>query len=458
MRIKRTISQDLAAWANRDARKVLLLRGARQVGKTFVCRQLGESFKSFVEVNLVEQPMIAKLFNDEGLSIDQLITSIAALVGQRIVDGETLLFIDEIQASPAAIAKLRFFHEKRPQLHVVATGSLIEFALEEVASFGVGRVEYLFMYPLTFEEVLVANQEELLFEMIRSMTISRPLPQALHQKALSLLKSYLIVGGLPEAQARFIESKDLLTLERMHSDLLVAYEDDFSKYRRRVPQSRLRETLRAIAFQAGKKFVYSHAYRDAASKDVHAALDLLIKAGLAYKVQHTSASGIPIGAQVDPKKFKVIPHDIGIFNRLSGLQVSEIILEHPTDLMHKGSLVEVFCGLELLVHGVGVRRDRHVRNDLFYWHREAKSSNAEVDYVFEIGEDIVPIEVKASTSGSLHSMRVFLQEKGVKMGIRVSAEPLSRLSDTLIVPLYGMGELRRLWGEVSGSGELSRPD
>ena len=234
---------------------MLLLRGARQVGKTSVCRQLGQSFKKgFVEINLVDQPLVAKLFADSTLSIDQLISSIAAFAGQPIVDGETLLFIDEIQASKEAIARLRFLHEKRPHLHVIATGSLLEFALEDVESFGVGRVEYLFMHPLTFEEVLIACKEEQLMALIRLM------------------------------------------LNRLHSDLLVTYEDDFAKYRERVPQSRLRDTLRSVAFQAGKKFIYSHAYRDAASKEVHRALDLLIKAGLAHKIFHSSASS---NAEVD---------------------------------------------------------------------------------------------------------------------------------------------------------------
>lgn len=445
MRIERSITKDLQGWAQRKDRKVLLLRGARQVGKTFVCRHFGRTFKSFVEINLVEQPLMAKLFEDPGLSIDQLIASIAALAGQLIVDGETLLFIDEIQASTEAIAKLRFFHEKRPHLHVIATGSLLEFALEDVASFGVGRIEYLFMHPLTFEEVLQASNEEQLLMLIRSMSPDKPLPEPLHNKALGLLKSYLIVGGLPEVQSQFIETKDLLMINRLHTNLLVAYEDDLSKYRKRVPQSRLRDTLRAVAFQAGKKFIYTHAYRDAASKDVHGALDLLIKAGLAHKIHHSSAGGIPLGAQIDPKKFKVIPHDIGIFNRLSGLQVSELILEDSAALMHKGSLVEVFCGLELLAHGVGENHGRHLKNDLFYWHREAKSSNAEVDYLLEIGAEVVPMEVKSSGSGAMHSMRMFLKEKGLKRGIRVSAEPLAKLADTLVIPLYALAEVSRLW-------------
>jgi predicted AAA+ superfamily ATPase len=200
-----------------------------------------------------------------------------------------------------------------------------------------------------------------------------------------------------------------------------------------------------VAFQAGKKFVYSHAYRDAASKEVHGALELIIKAGLAHKIYHSSANGIPLGAQIDPKKFKVIPHDIGIFNRLSGLQISELILTDLSALIHKGSLVETFCGLELLAHGVGESHGRHLKNDLFYWHRESKSSNAEVDYVLEIDRAVVPLEVKASGSGAMHSMRQFLKEKRIKTGIRVSAEPLALLPDTLVIPIYAVGQVSRLW-------------
>jgi predicted AAA+ superfamily ATPase len=410
---------------------------------------LGQTFKSFVEVNLVEQPLMARLFEDQALSIDQLISSIAALAGKRIIDGETLLFIDEIQGSKEAIEKLRFFYEKRPNLHVIATGSLLEFALEEVTSFGVGRVEYLFMHPLTFEESLVACHEEQLLEMIHSMTPTNPLPKPLHEKALSLLRQYLLVGGLPEVQAQCIGTKDLLIVNRLHSDLLIAYADDFAKYRGRVPPIRLRDTLRAVAFQAGKKFIYSHAYRDAVSKEVHSALDLLNRAGLAHKIHHSAASGIPLGAQVDRKKFKVIPHDVGLFNQLAGLKLSELLTAESVHLINKGALVEVFCGLELLAHGVGESHHRHTKNDLFYWHREAKSSNAEVDYVAEIGRDTIPVEVKASGTGAMRSMRVFMHEKGLKMGIRVSTEPLAKLNDTLVLPLYAVGEMTRLWGEIS---------
>jgi predicted AAA+ superfamily ATPase len=445
LEIERSITKTLKDWAKRDQRKVLLLRGARQVGKTFVCRQLGRTFKSFVEVNLVEQPLITRLFEDQALSIDQLISSIAALAGKRIIDGETLLFIDEIQASKEAIERLRFFYERRPNLHVIATGSLLEFALEEVGSFGVGRIENLFMHPLTFEEVLLANGAAQLLELIRSMTLKDPLPKPLHEKALNLLRQYLIVGGLPEAQAQFIATKDLLILDRLSSDLLTTYEDDFAKYHKKVPAIRLRDTLRAVAFQSGKKFIYSHAYRDAVSKEVHSALDLLSRAGLAHKIHHTAASGVPLGAQIDPKTFKVIPHDIGLFNQLAGLKLAELLTAGEIHLINKGALVEVFVGLELLAHGVGENNHRHTRNSLFYWHREAKSSNAELDYVLEIGREIIPLEVKASGTGAMRSMRVFLKEKEIKMGIRVSAEPLAKLEDTLVLPLYALSEVTRLW-------------
>lgn len=444
MSLVRSVYSHLLSWKRNPRRKVLLLRGARQVGKTYIARQLGREFRSFVEVNLSEQPQLIKLFTGGSLDPEPILESLAAFYGTQIVDGETLLFFDEIQESPAAIAALRFFQEKRPNLHVLATGSLLEFALEEVTSFGVGRIEYLYMYPLTFREFLVNLREELLLEQIGKASPLHPLSEPLHTKCLSLLKTYLLLGGMPEVIARYVESRDMVEVARIVSSIVTGYEDDFAKYKRRLKLDQLRETFRSAALQVGKKFVYSHAYRDASSKVVHQALNLITKAGIVHKVFHSSANGIPLGGEVDITKFKTIPLDIGIFNRLRGVHLSDLAVIEPLELITKGELAEAYCGMELLWS-----KEPYSQEALYYWHRESKSSNAEVDYLIELHGEIYPIEVKASGKGAMHSMRMFLREKGRKRGIRVSTENFARYDDTLVCPLYAVAELGRVVGETA---------
>lgn len=436
-------------WKNRDKRKILLVRGAGQVGKTFIIRELGKTFKRFIELNLLAEPRIAALFSEGSLDPNTILEAISAYRGEPIVDGETLVFIDEIQASTDAISALRFFYEKRPNLHVIASGSLLDFAIEDTASFGVGRIEYLYMYPLSFKEFLVARNEEILLAQIQKALPTSPLAEVLHHKALSLYKEYLCIGGMPEVVSAYLgngasatsqASSRLQQVTYLLGNILTGYSDDFSKYKKRLKIEHIEETFRSSALQAGKKFIFSHAFRDANSKVVYKALDLLVKAGVVHKVFHTNANDAAVlNSEYDPKKFKTIPHDIGLYNRLSGIQLSDLALQNPLALVHKGSLAEVACGLTLLWE-----REPFSQEPLYYWHREAKSSNAEVDYVVNIEGKIVPLEVKASGQGAMHSMRVFLKEKNLKFGVRVSTENFGSYEDILTLPLYAVSELERI--------------
>lgn len=431
--------QSLLDWANSKNRKVLLIKGARQVGKTFLVRELGKSFHNFIELNLIEKPEARAFFKRGDLGADNILSSISAYVGQRITDGDTLLFIDEIQACPEAIEALRFFYEQRPNLHVIATGSLVEFALENITSFGVGRVEYLHLYPLSFYEFLGALKEDLLLEQIKTATPASPLIEPLHAKALGLLKTYLTIGGLPEAVVRYVESKSILEVFRLLLTLLKNYEDDFSKYRGRVAHAVLAETLRSTALQGGKKFIFSHAFRDANSKTVHSALEMLCKAGLVLKVYHCSGNAVPLANEADMGKFKTLPVDVGIFNALVGQNLSELQVLDPGALVNKGTLCEVFVGLELLkLHPNCLPAELH------YWHREERSSSAEVDYLISSDRSIVPVEVKASTQGGMKSLHMFLKDKKASTGLRISSENFSRYENIVVCPMYAVPEVWRV--------------
>jgi len=435
----RSIDSDLARWQTSAHRKPILLRGARQVGKTATVRELGKRFRNLVEINFLENQQIHEVFKQGGFDPSRIVDMLSAITSSTITDGDSLLFFDEVQACPQVIESLRFFYEKRPNLHVIAAGSLLEFALRKIPSFGVGRVDSLFMRPCTIHEFFIALGHHQLTEAIANASAKAPLPEPLHQMALNLLKTYAMIGGLPEVVGRYVETQNTSESLQVVRSIKTGYEDDFSKYSGAVPTNRLRDTLRAIAQQAGNKFVLSRAYVDAVSTQVHNALSLLELAGLANRVTHTSGNGIPLGAEQNSAKFKVIPHDIGLFQCLLGLTAQELVSEALSGFVHRGAVAEVIAGAELLG-----RFSSHERGELWYWHREAKSSSAEVDYLISKGSTVIPIEVKANRKGAMKSLQIFSKEKGSQLCIRISAENFGSFQNTLVVPLYAVGELDRI--------------
>lgn len=433
--MKRQIDSNLEMWRESLGRKVLLLRGARQVGKTYSIRKFGHLFETFLEINFEEDPRLVSFF-EGSLSPSEINQKLTAYSGVSLKPGKSLLFFDEIQACPNAIRALRFYHEKMPDLHVIAAGSMLEFALADIPSFGVGRISNLFLYPFSFREFLWAIGREELDQMAQNANPGQPVDMALHHELLEKFKLYQILGGMPAVIESFVSGGDLLSCQKVIDDLVTTLQDDFAKYKKRAPVTRLMEVFRSAAYQAGGKFQYSKVAEGEANHGYKVALELLIKAGLAYRVYHTSANGIPLGAQIDPKKFKVILFDMGIHQRLLGLDLSDYMLQAPVDLISKGNLAELFVGLELTA-----THDPGMRPQLFYWHREARASNAEVDYILQRGEEVLPIEVKAGTRGGMRSLFLFLEEKGMKSGVRFSHENFSRMDKVEVIPIYAVATL-----------------
>jgi predicted AAA+ superfamily ATPase len=410
-------------------RKVLLVRGARQIGKTYSIRQLGKQFKHYIEVNFEEHPEIESFFQ-RSLSPAPISEKLSIYFDTPIIPGETLLFFDEIQANPSAIKSLRFFYEKMPDLHLIAAGSLLEFTLEEIPSFGVGRIQNLFMYPMTFTEYLIARHDKNLADLIHKSSPSNPIDPVIHQKILDLLKIFQLTGGMPEVVDTYIKTFNLNQCQIILDNIITSIIDDFAKYKKRSPVSRLREVFNSIVHQTGKKFKYSN-IAEGSSQVYREALDLLIKAGLAYKIHHTSARGLPLAAQINPKKFKVLPFDTGIYQRMLGLNLSDYITSDFKTLINKGNHAELFAGLELIANN-----SPHTRPELYYWHREAKSSNAEVDYLIAHKGQIIPIEVKSGTRGQMQSIRIFLTERNLPNGIRLSHQTHTTHPPITTLPLY----------------------
>lgn len=434
--MRRAILSILKNWKSAKNRKVLILRGARQVGKTYIVRELAKDFDYFLEVNF-EKDTDVKHFFEQNLDPVRICTNLSAYYGIPVTDGKTLLFFDEIQSCSKAIQSLRFFYESKPGLHVIAAGSLLEFALEDLTSWGVGRIRSLYMYPMSFDEFLLANNEDALIELKKNASELNPLNQAFHEKLKDYLKKFLIIGGMPEAIQAFISNKtDINAIQNILADITISYNDDFAKYKSRVSVLHLREVMESVVKQSGGKYIYSKAGQMLNSIQVKEAINLLEMAGLVYKVYHTSGEGIPLGAGTNYKKFKTLLHDVGIFQQLSGLRLSKLLIANNVDMLNKGNIAETFAGLELIKYS-----DVHEKKQLYYWHREKRGSSAEVDYVIEMNGEAVPVEVKSGSTGKMQSMHRFLEEKKTPWGIRLSLENFSAYDKIRVIPIYAVSNL-----------------
>jgi len=298
------------------------------------------------------------------------------------------------------------------------------------------RIRSIFMYPLSFNEFLAGCGENMLLEKKNESSPERPLHKILHDKLVHYLKKFIILGGMPGVISEYINTKDFNRCQKVLDDLVNSLHDDFAKYKKRVPVSRIREVFDSVVLQSGNKFVYSKAAIQSNLKQVKETIDLLIMAGLVIPVMHTSANGLPLGAEVNPKKQKMLLLDTGIFQRILQLEISASVFSGDFKAINKGNIAELFAGLEMIKY-----QTCYQKNKLYYWHRESKNSNAEVDYLLTKGNEIYPVEIKAGTRGSMQSMFLFLREKKKEKGIRASLENFSRYDMVDAYPLYAISNL-----------------
>lgn len=423
MYYERIIDRYLSEWATRPIHKPILLRGARQVGKSTAVRHLGESFKYYVEINLEKQSNYIDLFKKD-LDVTRIVPQMAAMCGTPIVPNETLLFIDEIQESQEAIMALRYFKEDMPNLHVIAAGSLLEFVLDEIPTFGVGRIHSMYMFPMTFDEFLLANGEQLLLDARGQANIDAPLPAPLHEKLIGLMRTFMLVGGMPESVVKWVQTHDFLQCQEVQDDIIIGYEADFPKYKKKVDPQLLIATMKSAATQATKKFVYSRVPGEYKTAEVKKALDLLIKAGVLVPVTHSSGNGLPLGDEADESIRKILLLDTGLMLRLLNMTMgdtsaitAQILTATATDLVNKGPMAEMLAGLELLHY-----LTPNLHHDLYYWVRQAKNSTAEIDYLLSRDMKVLPFEVKAGVQGGMKSLWDFMREKKLDQAVRCSLE------------------------------------
>ena len=433
--IERKIDKKLIEWKNQTSRKPLLVRGARQVGKSSTVRNLGRTFEFFIEVDFISNKSIHKLFEGD-INPVRIYEELSLFHNTPVIAGKTLVFFDEIQACIPAITSLRYFYEKVPDIHLIAAGSLIEFALNELPSFGVGRIRSIYLYPFSFSEFLVAFNEKSLVQLIEKSFNEHPLSEPVHDKLKQYLIRYITIGGMPEVVASYVDGASLLQCQGILDELTNSLYDDFSKYKSKVPVTRLREAFSSVIMQTGSKFVLSQIESQANRLQLRESLELLEQAGIIFPVVHSSSNGIPLSAQTNDKFKKYLIFDTGIFQRFLNLDLSELFLNTEISLVNKGVIAELYAGLELIR-----AQPENQAPSLHYWQREKKGSQAEVDYVIELGEKIVPIEVKSGIKGKMQSLRIFMEEKGSKFGVRTSLENFSKMKDIRIIPLYAIGKI-----------------
>ncbi len=455
--------QYLQEWAGRRVHKPLVIRGARQVGKSTLVREFARRANmSLVEVNFERNPEFRDAFDASDPA--RILSTLALLTGKEIAPANSLLFLDEIQAAPEALVALRYFHEEMSQLHVVAAGSLMEFALADARfRMPVGRVEYLHLGPMEFEDFLEASGHSNLAAHLRSFSLpdveSGDLPMAVHLKCLDMLRQYWVVGGLPEAVSAYVDldepvGSEFERVSRVQQSVVATYRDDFNRYSYGRLRDRIQIVFDRLPAMVGRKFKYVQVSRDHRAAELADALTHLCMAGVATRIRHTAANGIPLGAEANERHFKCLYMDVGLMCRALDLNVLDLGKDGLT-LINHGALAEQFVGQHLLFSG-----PRYQAPSLYYWVREARSAAAEIDYLMTAGQQVVPVEIKAGTTGSLRSLHQFLHDKRCEFGLRFNADVPSLLSDSkklsngsavvyqlLSLPIYMAGQARRLVSE-----------
>ncbi len=436
--MKRDLLKTLQAWKNAPQRKPLVIRGARQVGKTWLVRNFGKSdYSRFVEINFDLQPSLKSCFDD--VRPAEICKCLELSANVEINPSTTLLFLDEIQECPNALKALRYFYELMPELSIIAAGSLLEFINEsETLSMPVGRIANYYLHPLSFGEFLTACNEERLRTFLGNLSLSTIIPEAITTKAMSLLRTYLYTGGMPAAINSWLLQSDLAEVDSIHRSLFQNYRHDFGKYGKRANYEMLEKSLLKIPGLVGTSFSYSAIDSLSHSRVVRQAVELLEKAGICLRVFSSSGAGLPFHTYINEGKFKILFLDVGLLQNTMGISRETYL---ATDLfsVYKGSVTEQFIGQQLLA-----KKLPYEDPELFYWRRNKPGSDAEVDYLIQRGGTIFPIEVKSGTTGTLKSLQLFIKEHNSKLGIRLSLHPLSLHNAILSIPLFAIESLDTL--------------
>lgn len=427
--MERYIFSNLIVWAEKQRRKPLLLRGARQVGKTWLVEKLArEQFEFYLKVDFEENSELVSLFSGD-LNPLKICSDLELRTGIDIIAGKTLLFFDEIQICPRAIMALRYFYEKMPDLHVIAAGSLLEFAFSEI-SFPVGRIQSMEIHPMNFSEFLLASNYGKAAEICNNR-ISE-VSASIHEFLLEQLRIYWLVGGMPECINEYVNTKSLKRAAEVQDEICETYRLDFNKYKPKTDINCLNAVFSTIAANVGKQIKYTGLAIDFTIPTIKKAYESLLLARIAKKVKSLSNIGIPLDVYASDKKFKNIFLDIGLMNRVMGIDYNEALSHKNLLAIYRGQLAEQFVGQEFATA---------THNQLYYWSRDAKNSNAEIDFLLIFDGMIYPVEVKDGPSGKLRSLHLYRETYQPSWSVVFHAGQTGVLENEKIVflPIYFAG-------------------
>lgn len=424
----RSAMEQLNKWKQKTNKKPLIIRGARQVGKTWLMKEFGKTaYEKTVYINFDNNPQMKELFSLD-MRIDRIIMGIELYVGHKISPHNTLLIFDEVQEVPKALSSLKYFNETAPEYQIVCAGSLLGIALHQGTSFPVGKVEFMDLYPLSFTEFMRAMGKEQFVDLLDKGDFE--MATMFRQDYVDLLKYYYYVGGMPEVVQSFVDNRDFNEAREIQECILAAYEQDFSKHAPNEAVPRIRMLWNSIPAQLtkeNKKFIYGIIKEGARAKDYETALMWLTDCGLVHKVYRVTAPSIPLKAYEDLKAFKLFLADVGLLGCMVRLNQSVLLNGNELFKEFKGALTEQYVLQQLkTVKGV----------DTYYWTNDR--GNAEIDFLIDTGNEVVPIEVKAETNLKAKSLKTFCEKYNPKMAIRTSMTDYKQEDWLLNLPLWAV--------------------
>ena len=424
----RSAMEQLNKWKQKTNKKPLIIRGARQVGKTWLMKEFGKTaYEKAVYINFDNNPQMKELFSLD-MRIDRIIMGIELYVGHKISPHNTLLIFDEVQEVPKALSSLKYFNETAPEYQIICAGSLLGIALHQGTSFPVGKVEFMDLYPLSFTEFMRAMGKEQFVDLLDKGDFE--MATMFRQDYVDLLKYYYYVGGMPEVVQSFVDNRDFNEAREIQERILAAYEQDFSKHAPNEVVTRIRMLWNSIPAQLtkeNKKFIYGIIKEGARAKDYETALMWLTDCGLVHKVYRVTAPSIPLKAYEDLKAFKLFLADVGLLGCMVRLNQSVLLDRNELFKEFKGALTEQYVLQQLkTVKGV----------DTYYWTNDR--GNAEIDFLIDTGNEIVPIEVKAETNLKAKSLKTFCEKYNPKMAIRTSMTDYKQEDWLLNLPLWAV--------------------
>ena len=432
--MERLILSKLLAWKNSPYRKPLILKGVRQVGKTWVLKEFGRRYYENTAYFNFDENEEYKQFFETSKDVDRILQNLMLASGQKIMPGKTLIIFDEVQDCPKVINAMKYFCENAPQYHIACAGSLLGIALSKPSSFPVGKVDFLKLYPLSFKEFLMATGKERFAELLDTQDFE--MITSFKQTYIDALKHYYFVGGMPEAVQSFAENKDFNEVRDIQKRILVAYEQDFSKHAPNEIVPRLRMLWNSIPSQLAKenkKFIYGLVREGARAKDYETAIMWLCDCGLVHKISRVNAAGIPLRAYEDLKAFKLFVVDVGLLGCMVGLSQRTLLDVNDLFVEFKGALTEQYVCQQL-----------KTAPDLDVYYYTNDRGSCEVDFVVYTGDLIIPVEVKAEVNLRAKSLKTYQEKFSPEVSVRTSMSDYKKEDWLVNLPLYAIDQIARL--------------